>query len=51
MCLISAEVLLKRIHGDTSTEPLPTPLERSAGAPPRVTPAASTRTPTPTAAG
>ena len=26
MCLISAEVLLKRIHGDTSTEPLPTPL-------------------------
>ena len=25
MCLISAEVLLKRIHGDTSTEPLPTP--------------------------
>ncbi|MFJ3384478.1 MULTISPECIES: phytoene desaturase family protein [unclassified Curtobacterium] len=34
MCLISAEVLLKRIHGDTSTEPLPTPLERAAGAPP-----------------
>ncbi|WIB67884.1 phytoene desaturase family protein [Curtobacterium sp. MCBD17_035] len=28
MCLISAEVLLKRIHGDTSTEPLPEPLER-----------------------
>ncbi|WP_439693593.1 phytoene desaturase family protein [Curtobacterium sp. SP.BCo] len=26
MCLISAEVLLKRIHGDTSTEPLPAPL-------------------------
>ncbi|TDN43991.1 phytoene desaturase [Curtobacterium flaccumfaciens] len=26
MCLISAEVLLKRIHGDSSTEPLPTPL-------------------------
>jgi phytoene desaturase len=26
MCLISAEVLLKRIHGDTTTEPLPTPL-------------------------
>jgi len=26
MCLISAEVLIKRIHGDTSTEPLPTPL-------------------------
>jgi phytoene desaturase len=51
MCLISAEVLLKRIHGDTSTEPLPTPLERSAGAPPRTTTAASTRTPTPTAAG
>ncbi|GGL02534.1 phytoene desaturase [Curtobacterium luteum] len=30
MCLISAEVLLKRIHGDTSTEPLPTPLVRDA---------------------
>jgi 1-hydroxy-2-isopentenylcarotenoid 3,4-desaturase len=28
MCLISAEVLLKRLHGDTSTEPLPTPLRR-----------------------
>ncbi|WP_083414076.1 phytoene desaturase family protein [Curtobacterium sp. MCBA15_013] len=28
MCLISAEVLLKRIHGDTSTEPLPAPLRR-----------------------
>jgi phytoene desaturase len=26
MCLISAEVLVKRIHGDRSTEPLPTPL-------------------------
>jgi phytoene desaturase len=35
MCLISAEVLLKRIHGDTTTEPLPTPLERSTTAPPR----------------
>jgi phytoene desaturase len=35
MCLISAEVLLKRIHGDTSTEPLPTPLERSSDVPPR----------------
>uniref|UniRef100_A0A942SXT2 Phytoene desaturase n=1 Tax=Neobacillus citreus TaxID=2833578 RepID=A0A942SXT2_9BACI len=32
MCLISAEVLLKRIHGDTSTEPLPTPLVRDPGA-------------------
>ncbi|PCN46727.1 phytoene dehydrogenase [Curtobacterium sp. 'Ferrero'] len=30
MCLISAEVLLKRLHGDTSTEPLPTPLRRDA---------------------
>lgn len=26
MCLISAEVLLKRLRGDTSTEPLPTPM-------------------------
>ncbi len=26
MCLISAEVLLKRLRGDTSTEPLPEPL-------------------------
>ena len=34
MCLISAEVLIKRIHGDTSTEPLPTPLPRSVDAPP-----------------
>lgn len=31
MCLISAEVLLKRIHGDRSTEPLPTPLGASRG--------------------
>ncbi len=30
MCLISAEVLIKRLHGDTSTEPLPTPLRRDA---------------------
>ncbi len=30
MCLISAEVLIKRLHGDTSTEPLPTPLVRDA---------------------
>jgi 1-hydroxy-2-isopentenylcarotenoid 3,4-desaturase len=30
MCLISAEVLLKRITGDTSTGPLPEPLVRSA---------------------
>ncbi len=29
MCLISAEVLLKRLRGDTSTEPLPTPLVSS----------------------
>ena len=26
MCLISAEILLKAVRGDTSTEPLPTPL-------------------------
>lgn len=26
MCLISAEILLKRLRGDTSTEPLPEPL-------------------------
>ena len=30
MCLISAEVLLKRINGDTSTGPLPEPLARTA---------------------
>jgi len=30
MCLISAEVLLKRITGDTTTTPLPEPLERPA---------------------
>jgi phytoene desaturase len=30
MCLISAEVLLKRISGDTSTGPLPEPLSRHA---------------------
>jgi phytoene desaturase len=29
MCLISAEVLLKRLRGDTSTEPLPEPLASS----------------------
>ena len=35
MCLISAEVLLKRLRGDTSTEPLPEPLVSSlAGAAP-----------------
>jgi 1-hydroxy-2-isopentenylcarotenoid 3,4-desaturase len=28
MCLISAEVLLKRINGDTTTTPLPEPLEK-----------------------
>jgi len=27
MCLISAEVLLKRINGDTTTGPLPEPLD------------------------
>jgi len=27
MCLISAEILLKRLHGDTSTGPLPEPLD------------------------
>ncbi|MDH6182470.1 phytoene desaturase [Microbacteriaceae bacterium SG_E_30_P1] len=27
MCLISAEILVKRLRGDTSTEPLPEPLE------------------------
>jgi phytoene desaturase len=32
MCLISAEVLLKRITGDGSTTPLPEPLERPATA-------------------
>ena len=26
MCLISSEVMLKRLRGDTSTEPLPEPL-------------------------
>jgi 1-hydroxy-2-isopentenylcarotenoid 3,4-desaturase len=26
MCLISAEVLVKRLRGDTTTEPLPEPL-------------------------
>ncbi|MES2169806.1 MAG: phytoene desaturase family protein [Actinomycetota bacterium] len=31
MCLISAEVLLKRIRGDVSTEPLAEPLLRTAG--------------------
>ena len=29
MCLISAEVLVKRLRGDTSTEPLPEPLRRT----------------------
>ncbi|WP_193554509.1 phytoene desaturase family protein [Glaciihabitans arcticus] len=29
MCLISAEVLLKRLRGDTTTEPLPEPLVRT----------------------
>ncbi|MDQ1551197.1 MAG: hypothetical protein QOD50_619 [Actinomycetota bacterium] len=31
MCLISAEVLLKKITGDRSTTPLPEPLERADG--------------------
>ena len=26
MCLISAEILVKRLRGDTTTEPLPEPL-------------------------
>lgn len=30
MCLISAEILVKRLRGDTSTEPLPEPLVPSA---------------------
>lgn len=30
MCLISAEVVLKRINGDRSTTPLPTPLPKAA---------------------
>lgn len=29
MCLISAEILVKRLRGDTSTGPLPEPLERT----------------------
>ncbi|MGV8969612.1 MAG: phytoene desaturase family protein [Microbacteriaceae bacterium] len=29
MCLISAEVLIKTLRGDTSTEPLPEPLQRT----------------------
>ena len=33
MCLISSEVLLKRLRGDVSTEPLPEPLVSSLGAP------------------
>ncbi len=32
MCLISAEILVKRLRGDTSTEPLPEPLVPSAPA-------------------
>ncbi len=32
MCLISAEVLIKRINGDGSTGPLAEPLERPAAA-------------------
>lgn len=31
MCLISAEVLIKRLRGDTSTEALPEPLEQPLG--------------------
>ncbi|CAN5320239.1 phytoene desaturase family protein [soil metagenome] len=31
MCLISSEVLLKRLRGDTSTEPLDEPLRRTVG--------------------
>jgi phytoene dehydrogenase-like protein len=29
MCLISAEVLVKAVRGDVSTEPLPEPLRRT----------------------
>ncbi|CAN5281442.1 phytoene desaturase family protein [soil metagenome] len=31
MCLISAEILLKRLRGDTSTEPMPEPLKATIG--------------------
>ena len=34
MCLISAEILVKRLRGDTSTGPLPEPLERTVRADP-----------------
>ncbi|WP_066651871.1 phytoene desaturase family protein [Curtobacterium sp. MR_MD2014] len=44
MCLISAEVLLKRIHGDTSTEPLPTPLPAPSSGPAGSSTAGSART-------
>ena len=32
MCLISAELLIKRLHGDTSTGPMAEPLARTVGA-------------------
>ena len=35
MCLISAEILLKNLRGDRSTEPLPEPGESTSSAPPR----------------
>jgi phytoene desaturase len=40
MCLISAEVLVKRLRGDTSTEALPEPLESSGSTVPVVPPVA-----------
>jgi hypothetical protein len=32
MCLISAEILIKAVHGDVSTAPLPEPLRRNTSA-------------------
>jgi phytoene dehydrogenase-like protein len=32
MCLISAEILIKAVHGDVSTEPLAEPLRRNTSA-------------------
>jgi hypothetical protein len=40
MCLISAEVLVKRLRGDTSTAALPEPLESSTSTAPVAPPAA-----------
>ncbi|WP_082474187.1 phytoene desaturase family protein [Curtobacterium sp. Leaf261] len=49
MCIISAEVLVKRIHGDTTTEPLPEPLERHVSVPPRAAAEPATTSTTPRA--